>query len=101
MITPNLTTDTIKGTLQTEVNISGSLTTNASLTGTLVNGEGTHRSYYSGAYEITPQLETQTISTDEMIMSSDITINSIPYQEVPNDYGNTVYIGTGVLENGD
>lgn len=79
----NITSDTTNGILAT----------NNDLVGTMINGEGTHRSYYSGAYEVTPRSETQTISTKEKIMYDDIIINSIPYQEVPNDYGNTVYIG--------
>lgn len=95
MITPSLTTDTIKGTLQTGINITGNLTTNVSLKGNIINGEGTHRSYYSGSYEFTPQLESQTINTSEKIMANDIEINAIPYQEVPNEYGDTVYIGGG------
>ena len=97
----SITSDTINGTLQTETNITGTLATNNDLVGTMINGEGTHRTYYGGTYEVTPQLETQTISTKEKIMYDDITINSIPYQEVPNEYGDTVYIGTGGVTNGD
>ena len=93
MITPNLTNDEIKGTLQTEINITGILTPNTNLNGTIINGEGTHKSYYSGSYEITPQTDSQTLETNNTIMTDDIEINPIPYQEVSNQYGKTVYIG--------
>lgn len=93
MITPNLTNDEIKGTLQTEINITGNLNTDTNLMGTIINGEGTHKANYSGTYEFTPQTESQTIDTKNKIMSDDIEINPIPYQEVSNQYGKTVYIG--------
>lgn len=93
MISPSLTNDTIKGTLQTETNITGNLTTNINLLGTIINGEGTHKANYSGSYEFTPQTEGQTIETKNKIMTDDIEISPIPYEEVPNQYGNTVYIG--------
>lgn len=93
MITPNLTNDEIKGTLETEINITGNLNTDTNLMGTIINGEGTHRSYYSGTYEITPQTDSQTLETNNKIMTDDIEISSIPYREVSNQYGKTVYIG--------
>lgn len=93
MITPNLTNDTITGTLQTDINITGILTPNTNLSGTIINGEGTHKSNYSGSYELTPQTEGQTIETKNKIMTDNIEINPIPYQEVSNQYGKTVYIG--------
>lgn len=93
MITPNLTNDTIIGTLQTDINITGNLNTDTNLSGTIISGEGTHRSYYNGSYEITPQTDSQTLETNNTIMTNDIEINPIPYQEVSNQYGKTVYIG--------
>lgn len=93
MITPNLTNDEIKGTLETEINITGNLTTDTNLIGTIIEGEGTHRSVFSGSYEITPQVNSQTLETNNKIMTDDIEISSIPYRETPNQYGKTVYIG--------
>ena len=93
MITPNLTNDEIKGTLQTEINITGNLNTDTNLMGTIINGEGTHRSYYAGSYKITPRTDSQTLETNNTIMTDNIEVNPIPYQEVSNQYGKTVYIG--------
>lgn len=90
----NITGDTIIGRLTTETNITGILTTNSQLTGNVINGEGISRSYYSDSYEVAPQTSSQTLETSNKIMTDDITIKPIPYREVHNQYGDTVYIGT-------
>lgn len=90
----NITGDTIIGKLTTETSITGTLTTNSQLTGNVINGEGISRSYYSESYEVAPQTSSQTLDTKEKIMSNDITIKPIPFKEVHNQYGDTVYIGT-------
>lgn len=101
MITPNLTNDTITGTLQTNINITGILTPNTNLSGTIISGEGTHRSYYNGSYEVIPKVDSQTLETKEKIMADDLEISSIPYFETSNQYGYTIYIGTEVEINGN
>lgn len=49
---------------------------------------------YTGDYEITPEIEGQTLSTTNRLMMQDMTINPIPYYDVGNlAGGSTVYIG--------
>lgn len=90
----NLVNDTLIGKLTTNTQITGTLNTNSQLSGTVINGEGISRSYYSNSYEVAPQTSSQTLDTKEKIMTDDITIKPIPYRETPNQYGDTVYIGT-------
>lgn len=84
----------IKGNLQTSVDIKGSLTTNTNISGKLLLGSDVNTTY-SGTYEITPSTEEQTLNTNNKILIGNLHINEIPYQEVPNEYGDTVYIGSG------
>lgn len=57
---------------------------------------------YTGAYEITPAVESQTLPTAQKLMKQDMTINAIPYFETSNDFdGKTVYIGSEVEIYGD
>ena len=57
---------------------------------------------YTGAYEITPAVESQTLPTAQKLMTADMTINAIPYFETSNEHnGETVYIGSEVEIYGD
>ena len=52
---------------------------------------------YKGSYEVTPQVQEQTLSTARKVMRDDIKVKEIPYFEVSNNSGgNTVYIGSEV-----
>ena len=44
---------------------------------------------YDGEYEVTPSSEEQVLATAGCSLTDDITISSIPYYEVSNDYGGT------------
>lgn len=48
---------------------------------------------YEGEYEVIPEVESQTMSTANTIMREDVIIQAIPYFEVSNLKGKTVYIG--------
>lgn len=48
---------------------------------------------YDGDYIVTPKTTTQVLSTKNKRLTSDITVNSIPYFETSNEDGTTVYIG--------
>ena len=48
----------------------------------LVGGE-----LYQGDYEVTPQVNAQTLPTKTMVMKDDVTIHEIPYAEVTNTSG--------------
>jgi len=51
---------------------------------------------YMGAYEVTPAVEAQTLPTKQKTMQNDLTVKSIPYYEMDNQNGTTVYIGSEV-----
>ena len=49
---------------------------------------------YTGAYEVTPDLETQTLETSDKYMIEDVVINSVPVAKVTNGaQGTTIIIG--------
>lgn len=51
---------------------------------------------YTGNYEVTPKTETQTLETKDRFMVDDVTVKSIPYFEMDNNKGTTVFIGNEV-----
>ena len=48
---------------------------------------------YTGPYEVTPKVESQSLSTADEHMAHDVTIEPIPYYEVSNQNGKTIIIG--------
>lgn len=57
---------------------------------------------YTGDYEVTPAVESQTLPTAQKLMKQDMTIKAIPYFETSNDFdGKTVYIGSKAEIYGD
>lgn len=49
---------------------------------------------YTGAYEVTPDIEAQTVPTAQKFMTEDMRIKAIPFYDVSNTSGgSTVYIG--------
>lgn len=51
---------------------------------------------YDGAYTVTPKIEPQTLGTKDKLMADDVTVKSIPYFEMDNNNGTTVFIGNEV-----
>lgn len=52
---------------------------------------------YNGAYEVTPQVDAQSLPTAQKLMADDVTINAIPIYNVSNTSGgSTVYIAREV-----
>lgn len=49
--------------------------------------------FYQGSYTVTPKDEAQTLATKNTTMTDDVTVKQIPYYEVSNEDGYTVYIG--------
>ena len=48
---------------------------------------------YTGDYEVIPQAETEVIlATRDKVMANDVTVRKVPYYEVSNTKGTTVYI---------
>lgn len=48
---------------------------------------------YAGAVDITPSNAAQTIPTKNTAMADNITVQAVPFAEIPNEYGTTVKIG--------
>lgn len=48
---------------------------------------------YSGVYEVTPMATAQELPTRSKLLTDDIVINEIPYNEIQNESGTTVIIG--------
>ncbi len=82
----------IKGNLQTSVDIKGYLTTENRINGNLLIGTDAQTTY-GGSYTITPSTNEQTLNTNNKIMMNNIHIDSIPYSETPNEFGDTAIIG--------
>lgn len=64
---------------------------------TVVSGGGGIVIKYTGEYEVTPKTDSAVIlETAARLMTRDVTVNKIPYFEVANESGNTIYIGSEV-----
>ena len=78
-----------------EIKISGKVATNSiqSILGTLVLGSVSYNAY-KGSYTINPTFSTQTLDTQNIVMTNDLTVNPTYVSKVSNlKGGNTVYIG--------
>ena len=52
---------------------------------------------YTGAYEVTPKLEAQTLPTKDKVLTNNLTVKEIEIHRVKNSSGGiTVYIARGV-----
>ena len=76
-----------------DVTVSGTPYVNVSVSGTSVVSGGS-APLYTGKYEVTPLANKDTtLETKSKIMSKNVHVLEIPYFEVSNESGNTVYIG--------
>ena len=51
--------------------------------------------YYEGSFDVIPAVSQQVLATADKFMTSDVTVQAIPYYDVSNTKGgSTVYIGT-------
>ena len=48
---------------------------------------------YDGDYIVTPSVNSQTLETANKKMLNDVQVKAIPYYDVSNEYGRTIYIG--------
>lgn len=48
---------------------------------------------YNGPYNVIPRTEDQSLQTTNKALRQDVLIESIPYYQTSNEYGDTVYIG--------
>jgi hypothetical protein len=51
---------------------------------------------YEGPYEVVPEVSPQTLPTEGKVMEDDLTVLGVPYYEVSNQFGDTVYIASEV-----
>ena len=79
------------GEIRSEGTLSGSIVSEGTLRGSLSMPIGYED--YTGPYEVTPKVESQSLSTADKHMAHDVTIEPIPYYEVSNQNGKTIIIG--------
>ena len=48
---------------------------------------------YDDIYSVTPSVESQILRTANKKLLNDVEITAIPYYDVSNEYGRTIYIG--------
>lgn len=86
----------IVGTLEAKASVVGEVSTKT-IIGEVELGRVTirHSDYpdYDGDYDITPAASEQTLETTNKTLREDLTIKPIPYYDVSNEYGRTIYIG--------
>lgn len=70
--------------------LSGSIRPAVKLTGKVAIA--VDHEYYVGEYNITPKIKQQILSTNDKLMTDDITVKAIPFYEVSNPQGGTTFI---------
>ena len=81
----------LAGKIGSDGTLSGSIVSEEILRGSLSMPVGYEN--YTGPYAVTPKIVSQSLNTADKHMSSDVTIDPIPYYEVSNQNGKTVIIG--------
>lgn len=88
---------TLNATFQSCNNLKASFATNTDMSGSI---ESTVYvpvlDDYHGPYVVTPQTVEQTLPTEDKHMVRDVTVLSVPYYEVSNQSGITVYIAENI-----
>ena len=80
----------ITGTISGLGSIKGDLSAAGGISGA-ISRELNH-DYYTGDYDVTPRVESQTLGTADKIMTRDVVINDIPFSETVNPAGGTTVI---------
>lgn len=63
------------------------------------DGGSSEYDWYVGDYSVTPKVTAQSLATAKKLMSRNVEIKSIPYYEVDNTKGTTIYIGDEINGN--
>ncbi len=79
----------LEGTLSGVATINGTMSGVATLSANLTIPDVVSPPAYTGSYTVTASAETQTLETNGLVMSEDITINPIP-----NNYGLITWNGS-------
>lgn len=93
MLCCNMHIDVDVGTPSNIIDMSVSAVTGDGINVDLDCGIGSKLPFYDGAYEVTPKTYPQELATKNKSMSENISVLSIPYNEVHNNTGLTVTIG--------
>lgn len=83
----------ITGTIQGVGGVTGSLSALGGLSGSISMPEVVPLAPYEGEYVVIPQVGEQVMPTSGKRMTDDVTVTGIPYYQVSNLSGLTVYIG--------
>lgn len=84
----------IIGSINTTCELVGTLSSSTcELVGEVSKASSAGYDTYKGDYEIVPKITSQTIYTEDKIMTENLSINPIPYYEVSNNSGQTIIIG--------
>lgn len=86
--------DKITGSIQGVGGITGGLSASGGLSGHISMPEVAPVAPYEGEYVVIPQVDEQIMPTAGKRMTDDVTVSGIPYYQVSNLSGLTVYIGT-------
>lgn len=87
----------LKAQLKNSSTLSVSLGGKSSV-GVSIQQAGEKVSVYEGDYEITPQVDEQSLQTAKKYMKDDVTVKAIPFIDVSNPAGGqTIYIGSEVI----
>ena len=81
----------LAGKIGSEGTLFGSIVSERALSGSLSMPVGYED--YTRPYEVTPKVESQSLSTADKHIAHDVTIEPIPYYEVSNQNGKTIIIG--------
>lgn len=86
----------IAGKIIFSSDLKGSVSANKNILGAKASISTDHE-LYSGAYNVTPEIEEQTLNTSDKLMIEDVKIRAIPYYSVSNQYnGETIIIGGNI-----
>ena len=69
--------DKLTGKLSLVGALSGTLTPSITIKGSIMKNPNPY-DFYDGAYTVTPTISAQTLSTKELVLTQNITINPIP-----------------------
>ena len=85
---------TLRGVIQSEGKLSGAVQPEAVLKGSVAIPSISQGESYTGPYEVTPDIDGETLVTSLKTMLGNVVVNPIPYAEVSNNTGGlTVTIG--------
>lgn len=91
------TEEILTAQISTEEYLQGNIATEEGLTAAVTIPDVAHEMPYTGDYTVTPLAHEQTVlRTKGKAMTDDVTVLEVPYYEISNPTGDTVYIASEV-----